>query len=349
MKQTIRISRFALVSCTIIFLNLLFISSINAQTWQNKNIPTSETQRSVYFISPNEGWSAGYNGTILHTIDYGANWSLQTSNTTEGFLAIRFMDKNIGWVGAGRIILRTIDGGKSWTDINADPSINKFRNSLFPVSAKMAWAPANSVNVSPLTRWFSRYTIEDNGTTTEEDFDVNIIESLSSFYGIYFTDLDNGWSVGTGGQIIKISNGSTASPSFSSQTSNTTKTLYGVFMLDANNGWIVGSGGTILKTINGGTDWSPLTSGTTTTLREVYFTDSNNGWAVGDSGLILATEDGGTNWSVQASEVTTTLWSVFFNENGFIAGGDFFGGDTGVILRYKKPAKAMPWTPLLLE
>ena len=347
MKRLIRIIRLVAKSCTIIFLNLLLISSVSAQTWQNISIPTSETQRSVHFISANEGWSAGYSGTILHTTDYGLNWSLQTSNTTQGFISIRFIDNNIGWAGAGRIILRTINGGETWTDIQADSAGYISRNSLFPVSSTVAWAPVNTYGLTPSSRWFYRYTIEDNGNTTEELFDF--IESTNQFYGIYFIDEDNGWSVGTNGQIIRISNASSDSPSFSYQTSGITETLYGVFMLDPDNGWIAGVGGTILKTTDGGTTWAPLTSGTTTDLRGVYFIDLEKGWVVGDEGIILATEDGGGAWSGQTSGVTTTLWSVFFTDHGFIAGGDFDVRENGVILRYKQPVKSMSWMPLLLE
>jgi photosystem II stability/assembly factor-like uncharacterized protein len=335
MRRYIKIPKISAVLCKAFFINILLVSSATAQAWQILTKPTSETQRSLHFSTADEGWSVGYNGTILHTTDGGTNWSIQISGTSERFLAIRFIDNDIGWAGAGRIIVRTINGGEDWVDIKADPSTSKFRNSLFPVSSKAAWAPANSSGVMRLTRWFSRYTIEDNGTTTEQDFDF--IESSAQFYGIYFIGEDDGWSVGLYGQIIRISNASTDSPSFSYQTSGTSVRLNAVFMLDANSGWIVGDSGTILKTTDGGATWPPVTSGTSTNLRGVHFINSEEGWVVGDEGLILATQDGGDNWNPQLSGVTTTLCSVFFNNLGFIAGGDLTGGENGAILRYGEP------------
>jgi len=108
MRQLIKSAKIVLILWIIIFFNLLLINSVTAQTWQITSIPTSETQRSIHFISAGVGWSAGYNGTILHTTDGAVNWSLQTSHTSERFLAIRFIDHDIGWAGTGRIIVRAV-------------------------------------------------------------------------------------------------------------------------------------------------------------------------------------------------------------------------------------------------
>ena len=303
----------------------------SAGTWSKLTIPTTDTLRSVHFPDVDNGWAVGYNGTIVHTANGGTTWTQQTSRTTQRFLAVRFADATTGWAGAGRLVLRTTDGGTNWVDTLADPSVFKFRNSLFAVSATQAWAPVSSSGLPTLTRWFSRYTVQGDGSVREEDF--NVLESTASFFDVFFIDPDNGWAIGTPGQIVRIGSASSGTPTFTFQTSGTGVSLNGVFMLDANRGWVVGNEGTILKTTNGGASWTPLTSGTTTNLRDIHFTDLNNGWAVGESGLIRATTDGGATWTSQSSGVTTTLWSVFFVNPGFIAGGDAAGGANGVVLK----------------
>lgn len=189
------------------------------QAWTSLEIPTGETLRAIHFPSPAQGWAAGYNGTILHSSDGGMTWSKQSSGTSERFLAIRFVNEQVGWAGAGRYVTRTVDGGSTWKSVGADPSPFRFRNSLFPVSANQAWAPVNSSGTPGTSRWFSRYTVQGNGSVLEEDF--NVLGSSAQFLDIFFVDEDTGWSVGTPGQIIKITEASSESPGFDPQPSGT--------------------------------------------------------------------------------------------------------------------------------
>ncbi len=317
----------------ILFFSVLFgmTANVSAQIWTTQTLPSAETLRSIFFINSNEGWAAGYDG-IIHTSTGGAIWSTQLSGSPYRLIAIRFVDANYGWANAGLKVFRTENGGTSWRDMSGiDPNAIIFRNVIFPVSSTVAWATAAGAG----QRWFYRYTATSSTTVTEQTF--GLIASSAQLYDLWFIDQDNGWAVGLGGQIWKISSASTDSPSFSNQTDYdaTTSTLRGVFFLDASNGWAVGEGGAIIKTTDGGTNWSALTSGTTTNLKDLHFYDTNHGCVVGENGLILNTIDGGENWTTETSGVTTTLWSVYYvgSEPGYIAGGDPVTSGNGTVLR----------------
>ena len=290
--------------------------------WTPQTSGTTNNLRSVHFVDANNGWTVGFSNTILKTANGGANWSAQNPGTsgTHNYLAVRFIDQNIGWAGGGFVVSRTTDGGANWGGIE-QVSPFPFRNSLFAVSSTVAWAPASGSG----TRLFLRYTAQGGGSLLEESFGE--ISSAAVLHDIYFIDPDNGWSVGSPGQIVRITNASTGSPSFANQTSGTTAQLNAIHILDANTGWIAGNGGVILKTTNGGGSWTSLTSGTTTNLNDVHFTDLNNGWVAGDNGLILTTNSGGNSWTPETSGVSTILHSVFF------AGSGYAVGDNGVILK----------------
>jgi photosystem II stability/assembly factor-like uncharacterized protein len=52
----------------------------------------------------------------VRTIDGGATWTIQTSNTTKLLDGVAFIDSIYGWaVGGSGTIVRTIDGGATWT------------------------------------------------------------------------------------------------------------------------------------------------------------------------------------------------------------------------------------------
>ncbi|MCW8961436.1 MAG: YCF48-related protein, partial [Ignavibacteriaceae bacterium] len=76
---------------------------------------------------------------------------------------------------------------------------------------------------------------------------------------IYFVDSNTGWTVGTGGTILKTTNGGN---SWETQNSGTEEYLLSTFFINANTGWVVGSNGLILKTTNSGDNWFSQSSGT---------------------------------------------------------------------------------------
>ena len=295
-------------------------------TWNPQSSGTTNFLNSVHFINASEGWVTGASGTLLKTTNGGSTWSAITNtgvDPSKGFNSVRFLDQNVGWVGGLYSVVRTLDGGASWTGLQYYGSILDYRNALFPVSSTVAWAVGGGSAPSRQIRW--RYTCLD-GTIREEYWAMMIWGH--KFMSVYFVDPDNGWSVGWDGHIIRISSASGSSPVFTVQTSGTTQQLNEVQMLDNNSGWVVGNFGTILKTTDGGNTWIPKTSGTFVDLKGVCFITPNIGWIVGEGGLILATSDGGNTWTPESSGVTSELASVFFVDslNGYAVGAN------GVIL-----------------
>ena len=146
------------------------------------------------------------------------------------------------------------------------------------------------------------------------------------YYGIYYTDSNNGTVCGENGTILRTTDGGTW---WVTQSSGTTSTLYKVVFTDPDNGIIVGENGTILRTTNSGITWAPRSSGTTNLLYNLSFADVNNGTAVGENGTILRTTDGGVSWIPQSSGTSALLCSVFFTDanNGIVV------GQSGLILK----------------
>src|SRR5262249_42734877 len=95
----------------------------------------------VSFTDANTGTVVGSNGTILRTTDGGITWRAQSSGTTYNLLGVSFTDADngtvVGW-GYKHIpgltfpngtILRTTDGGTTWTEQSKGTT-----NSLYGVS-----------------------------------------------------------------------------------------------------------------------------------------------------------------------------------------------------------------------
>jgi photosystem II stability/assembly factor-like uncharacterized protein len=118
-------------------------------SWTQSAVPVSTDLTSVCFPSPRRGWAAGHDGVVLATADGGRTWVKQldgrrigpllartyaaraggeppwlreqlavlaAQGTGQAFLDVWFEDERTGFaVGAFNLVLRTEDGGESWT------------------------------------------------------------------------------------------------------------------------------------------------------------------------------------------------------------------------------------------
>jgi photosystem II stability/assembly factor-like uncharacterized protein len=125
--------------------------SDDGKNWTQAAVPVSSDLTAMSFPSPRQGWAVGHEGVILHTIDGGASWTKQldgkgaaallverygkahaddpvaqrmqqdaeafaAQGADKPFLDVWFEDDRKGFVvGAFNLILRTEDGGQSWT------------------------------------------------------------------------------------------------------------------------------------------------------------------------------------------------------------------------------------------
>ncbi|MGD0405304.1 MAG: PKD domain-containing protein [Candidatus Bathyarchaeia archaeon] len=130
---------------------------------------------------------------------------------------------------------------------------------------------------------------------------IPITQSLS---GISMVSTTEGWAVGSGGIILKLSGGTWSVIPSSPVTTN----LLSVSMVSSGEGWAVGASGAILRCTGG--SWSNYTSSPVTNyLYSVSMTSPTDGWAVGASGAILRCTGG--SWSnYTSSPVTNYLYSV---------------------------------------
>jgi photosystem II stability/assembly factor-like uncharacterized protein len=70
-------------------------------------------------LNAKDGWTAGWSGTILHTLDGGGTWKqVKTASASWSLSSIHFIDAQNGFISgfAGQLI-RTKDGGATWEPI----------------------------------------------------------------------------------------------------------------------------------------------------------------------------------------------------------------------------------------
>ena len=134
----------------------ILYSDDEGKGWQQARVPVSSDLNAVVFPTPEQGWAVGGDGVVLHSQDGGTSWQKQLDGRQIGELVLRhytalaraepdsaqwpqwveegqrleeegadkplldvwFQDDRVGYVvGVFNLILRTQDGGQSWTPL----------------------------------------------------------------------------------------------------------------------------------------------------------------------------------------------------------------------------------------
>lgn len=127
---------------------LIVLSDDSGKSWRQAKVPVSVTLTAVAFPTPRLGWAVGHYGAVLHSRDGGETWEkrldgvkaarivadgvppndssprvarLVEEGPDKPFLDLFFPTPETGFiVGAYGLMLRTTDGGASWTSLTLD-------------------------------------------------------------------------------------------------------------------------------------------------------------------------------------------------------------------------------------
>ncbi len=246
--------------------------------WGTVNVGPTQHQKNFYGIEANGSgpvWLVGDSGTLLYAPTTYGGWSQQTTNALITLFSISRASgtSELFAVGAGGVMMRSLDGGSTWTS-----QLSPTADSLFFVGglADTNFFAAGQAGTGA----------HFNGTTWNSDFTgVGVDLRSGAAVGTTMTPLTDVWFVGDSGMILHSPTG--ASGTWSVQPSATTQNLFGITADSATRAFAVGAAGTILHW--DGTTWRLMVTPTRTTLRAIArgFSAPVDYWIVGDEGTIL--------------------------------------------------------------
>jgi photosystem II stability/assembly factor-like uncharacterized protein len=321
-------------------------------------------QRGLY------GWAVGgavdgY-GTIIHTKDGGETWVRQGSPETIPDVSlddVSAVDHKNVWVVGGvgdtgddsyGTILRTTDGGETWTrqgDLSSIP-VEEFLG-VSAVDNEVAWVVGSGGIVLNTIDGGATWTQQAESLLPDADF-----QSVSAY------DRNNVWAVGsaidnTTAVIIHTTDGG---QTWQREGENDIPTdplwfyaLIDIHAFNENTAWAVGSRGSVFITTNGGESWVNKTWYDDRACCGAGFTDYNGvcvvsdlkAWKALDPAGICFTTTGGDTWEQQDRAPSYASGYLFYgvtamDENtAWVVGIDPFG-DPGPIIHTTDGGKT-PW------
>ena len=282
--------------------NHILKTTDGGETWTDFPSPVAHTLDGIFFVNEKTGWAVGGH-SVLSTTDGGDNWAVQTFDELPWdwwFGEVVFGDASHGWiVGMGGAVLRTENGGSTWSPLDAESPLDFY--GVCSPDPSTAWVvgggryPSSGNAIQRTTDGGATWSSEIEGTT-------RTLNDAS------FADPNYGWAVGEEGAIVATTDGG---DTWTVQSSGTDTRLTDVCAVDATHAWAVGQENVILATTDGGATWLPQVSSMNTEFQGVTFVDATTGWVVGRDG-VLCTTDGGQVWNTCYSAPLAWLVGVSF-------------------------------------
>jgi photosystem II stability/assembly factor-like uncharacterized protein len=246
-------------------------------------------------------------------VRYEARWDLQSSGATDRLESVYFIDVNTGWAaGKNNTILKTADGGKTWSRALVREEGGNDFSSIFFTNAKEGWAQGRILLHS-----------SDGGETWRPASPLPDQKDLGEGSAVDSIRLQTG-KFGTSDRIYKSEDGGTTWAAVSRLPRNDFEPI---FALDPQHIWVVGDYGRYALTADGGATWQQPPMPVKCTLRRIYFVSPKIGWILPSdhNGGPLATTDGGLTWASQYAGAgqNRPLRDIHFvdERNGFLLVG----------------------------
>jgi photosystem II stability/assembly factor-like uncharacterized protein len=261
-------------------------------------------------------------------------WFQQTSNTQNDIYNIKFFNENTGIaIGMSRTVLRTVNGGNSWQQINLPVFPNGYANYFFPLkNTSTGWISGSS--------WNGIYRAAVMKTTNAG---INWTSYGNNFPGeakeLYFLNNTMGWAIVSPPRILKTEDGGGWWESCYIGY-NYSFIMKGIIFTDSLNGYVYGfdttaKKGSLLKTTSSGANWTYTVLDYPYSFNSVYFINSQTGYIACDSGRILKTTSAFNNLEVLTPNALKKLSSILFinSQTGWAVGVDYSLQVLGLVMK----------------
>jgi photosystem II stability/assembly factor-like uncharacterized protein len=240
-------------------------------------------------------------------------WLLDFEGTGTSLFSVKAVSRDVAWAAGGNTlgsapqVMRTIDGGQSWTDATGNmPNVDLY--CITALDQQRAWAGTGdgrivgtsdggvtwSVRAYPgrQSPFINGVWVFSNGT----GYAQGDPPGDGHFIVLKTTDFGSTW--------VHLANEPAGSPGEAGWNNS-------FWWTDAAHGWFGSNRNHVWRTTDGGASWGSAPTGSSNSYG-VAFGGANNGLAVHDAGAVSRTSDGGITWNGMGSPTVDQLAAVAF-------------------------------------
>jgi photosystem II stability/assembly factor-like uncharacterized protein len=273
------------------------------------SVPTTLDLTVVRALDVNTIVAAGDSGLVLRSADGGESWTTIETPTESRFVYMSFVDAAAGWLSGEDGALIHTTDGGRTWEA-LDPGMSGDLNCVFFVTPELGWIGGGPW---PEQDAAGMLGVTENGGETWTTF-----QTAARVNVLFAVDSDTVCAGLSDGSVLRTTD---RGQTWHVYPSDAPGWLGGIWFPDPLTGWLAGAGGALIKSEDGGMIWVAAGSGTTRNLVDVYFQDPQTGWAVGQLGTVLKTTNSGATWTYRTSGTTAHLRMI-----------DFADADTGWIV-----------------
>ena len=263
-------------------------------TWTIQDPGTDNNFWSVFFLDREMGWAISWNfvgffGTLIHnTIDGGETWTSSQYTESSVFMnSILYLDSLNGWMGGSpHAIVRTNDGGTSWTQAAVDTTPLAF----FPVlkiqfyDDTYGYACGGMFDIAGVT-----WSTSDGGETWHPidnlDAPADEVHGMHLFDSVRVLgaggDPDFGYGVG----MLRTNDGGI---NWNYEELSMQGNAYDIDFRTGTEAWApLGPRQKLIYSLDAGDSWTEINTPDSTAIFEMIFPDSLHGYGVGDHGAFI--------------------------------------------------------------
>jgi len=227
-------------------------------------LPTGNTEPLTGVCALPGKWVViGKNGTVLQSVDNGANWAPIVSGTTEDFHAVHCATPTSGHIVGKNGTIHKYNGSSLLPETSGTI---EHLNGIFEMSN------GNAVAVGDNQTILSYNGVSWSPQTSPINFNIKDVR---------FSDLQHGYVVGSNGNVLQTSDGGN---SWLPSLTGVDVDFNSVDVAGADTAWTTGSGGIVYKTVDNGNNWVRYSVGYTDNQSQLRVTKGGKGHVVGNAG-----------------------------------------------------------------
>lgn len=265
---------------------------------------------------------------LLCTYSVACNIGANPPNHTFPNEKVQFVNERTGWI-VGPRLLRTDDGGKSWTTIRSDGAGTIVSKFIDNEQARLQFVDERIGFM--LGRKREIYKSVDGGVTWTETASPAAEDQTERLHIVFFLSPTKGWVFGK--NVYRTDDGaitwSRLGPRPIADDARIEKPRVGesyapaVWVLNDRHIVMVRKDGDVYRSEDGGATWQRVWS-VNNYLVQVYFVNEQFGWIVGANGFMARTTDGGASWQQIKVPTSDQLNDVFFlnDQKGWAVGAN---------------------------